>query len=47
MTQFEKIQVVLASKTGLSKLFGINDLSNGRSWTEERVRHSKYFPNWN
>ena len=34
-------------KTDLSKLLEMNDLSNGRSWTEERVQHSKYFPNWN
>ena len=34
-------------KTGFSKLLEMNNLINGRSWTEERVRHSKYFPNWN
>jgi len=34
-------------KTDLSKILEMNDLINGRSWTEERVQHSKYFPNWN
>ena len=34
-------------KTDLSKLMEMNDLINGRSWTEERVQHSKYFPKWN